>query len=100
MVPGKANRFSSGVWIMEFFAISPAAPKERTACAIVGLYQKGDQKDEKKGKLSTAAQALDKSLQGRIGKLIEQGDVRGKLGDTFLLADVRGLPCERILLVG
>src|SRR5262245_29500831 len=77
---------------MEFFVTTSAASRERTDCAIVGCYDKGV--------LSAAAEELDRRLGGRITRLVKSGDVRGKSGDTLLLTDLSGAPCERVLIVG
>jgi leucyl aminopeptidase len=77
---------------MEFFVTSATASRQRTDCAIVGVFDKGS--------LSAAAEDLDRKLGGRIGRLVKRGDLRGKAGDMLLLADVSGAACERVLLVG
>jgi leucyl aminopeptidase len=77
---------------MEFFATSASPSRQRTDCAIVGVFDKGV--------LSAAAEDLDTKLGGRLSKLTKRGDLRGKAGDSLLLADVSGVACERILLVG
>lgn len=77
---------------MEFFATSASPSRQRTDCAIVGVFDKGD--------LGAAAQDLDSKLGGRLAKLAKRGDLRGKTGDALLLADVSGVACERILLIG
>jgi len=76
---------------MRFYAVSGSAARQRTDCAIVGLYESGT--------LSGAAQQLDAALGGRIGRLVKRRDARGKLGECTLLDVERG-PCERVLLVG
>jgi leucyl aminopeptidase len=77
---------------MEFFVTSAMPSRQRTDCAIVGVFEKGS--------LSAAAEELDAKLGGRITKLVKRGDLRGKSGDSLLLADVPGAACERVLLVG
>ena len=77
---------------MEFFAVSPTAAKERTDCAIVGIYEKAE--------LSAAAAELDRQAGGHITRVTDQGDFRGKLGDVLLLSAVKGARSTRILLVG
>ena len=77
---------------MEFFATSTAASRQRTECAILGVFDKGV--------LSAAAEELDRRIDGRIARLVKRGDIRGKTGDLLLLTDVTGAPCERIVLVG
>lgn len=76
---------------MEFFVSTQSIARQRTDCAIVGVYEKGV--------LSPAAEQLDGRLGGRIAKLVKRGDLRGKTGDALLLADAGG-PCERVVLVG
>jgi leucyl aminopeptidase len=77
---------------MEFFVTSATPSRQRTDCAIVGVFEKGA--------LSTAAEDLDAKLGGRIARLVKRGDMRGKPGDSLLLAEVSGVACERVLLVG
>ena len=76
---------------MDHFVVTASAARQRTDCAIVGVYEKGS--------LSSAAGDLDTRLGGTLTRLIKNGDLRGKLGETLLLSDVKA-PCQRILLVG
>jgi leucyl aminopeptidase len=76
---------------MQFFATSAAPARQKTECAIVGVFDKGV--------LSGAAEELDKASGGRIARLVKRGDLRGKAGDVLLLTDMAG-PAERIVLVG
>lgn len=77
---------------MEFFLSLTGPAKQRTDCAIVGVYDKGT--------LSAAAEELDQRIGGRIARLVKRGDLRGKLGDLVLLADLTGAPAERVIVVG
>lgn len=77
---------------MEFFASSQSASRQRTECAIVGVYDKGV--------LTAAAAEIDRRAGGAIARLVKRGDMRGKLGDTLLLADLNGGPADRVVLVG
>lgn len=77
---------------MEFFATSTAPARQRTDCAIVGVYEKGV--------LTSAAEELDSRIGGRISRLVKRGDLRGKTGDVQLLGDVSGAGCERIVVIG
>ncbi len=77
---------------MEFFVTTAAPARHRTECAIVGVFEKGE--------LTTAAAQLDERIGGRIAKLTKRGDLRGKQGDSVLLTDLDGAPCERIIVVG
>src|SRR5690349_4615710 len=76
---------------MELNAVAASVARQRTDCAIVGVYEKGT--------LSAAAKELDKKLGGQLARLVKQGDVRGKLGETLLLPELHA-PCARALLVG
>ncbi|HMN43447.1 MAG TPA: leucyl aminopeptidase [Povalibacter sp.] len=77
---------------MEFFATTSAPARQRTECAIVGVYDKGV--------LSDAAAEIDARSGGRLAKLVKKGDLRGKTGDVVTLADLDGGPCERIIAIG
>jgi leucyl aminopeptidase len=76
---------------MRFYAVSGSAARQRTECAIVGLYESGA--------LGTGATQLDARLGGRIGRVVKRGDIRGKTGEVMLL-DVDNGPCQRVLLIG
>lgn len=77
---------------MEFFVSTAAPSRQRTDCAIVGVYEKGV--------LTETAHALDRRIGGRIAKLVKRGDIRGKAGETLLITDVDGAASERVLIVG
>ena len=76
---------------MRFYAVSASAARQRTDCAIVGLYESGT--------FTSAAEQLDTALDGRLTKLVKRGDLRGKPGEATLLDVERG-PCSRVLVVG
>jgi len=77
---------------MEFFVSTASPSRQRTECAIVGVYDKGV--------LSAAAEELDGRIGGRIAKLVKRGDLRGKTGDAVLLTDLTGAPVERVIVLG
>ena len=77
---------------MKFFATSASAAKRSTDCVIVGVYDKKE--------LSDAAGVIDTASRGAISKLIEQGDISGKLGATALLNDLKGVKSPRVVVVG
>ena len=77
---------------MEFFVSTAAATRQRTDCAIVGVYDKGV--------LPAATEELDRRIGGRIARLVKRGDLRGKTGDAVLLTDLTGVPCERMIVLG
>jgi leucyl aminopeptidase len=47
-----------------------------------------------------ATAAVDLALGGLISKLIKQGEISGKLGETTLLHHCSGLKVERVIIVG
>ena len=77
---------------MDFFATSTSPAKQRTECAVVGVYDKGV--------LSDAAAEIDARTGGRIARLVKKGDLRGKVGEVLTLSDLDKGPCERIVVVG
>jgi leucyl aminopeptidase len=77
---------------MEYFVSTASAARQRTDCAIVGVYDKGE--------LSAPATEIDSRIGGRIARLVKRGDLRGKTGDAVLLADLSGGPCERVIVLG
>lgn len=77
---------------MEYFVTSASPSRQRTDCAIVGVFEKGE--------LSSAASDIDARIGGKIARLVKRGDLRGKAGDLVMLADISGAACERIVVVG
>jgi leucyl aminopeptidase len=75
------------------FSIKQSNPeKQRSNCVVVGVYEGG--------KLSPAAQALDKATKHALSNLIANGDMSGKSASTLLLYKLPGVTAERVLLVG
>jgi leucyl aminopeptidase len=77
---------------MQFSVKSGDLVGQRTACMILGVFEKG--------KLSGPAQAADKASGGAIAEILRKGDLDGETGRTLILYGVAGLRCERVLLVG
>ncbi len=77
---------------MEFSVKSGNPEKQRTACLVVGVYERR--------RMSAAAQSLDTAAGGFIGNLLRRGDIEGKLGQSLLLYNVPGVLAERVMLVG
>lgn len=77
---------------MEFSIKQGAPEKQSSGCVVVGVYEGG--------KLSAAAQLLDKAAKHAIGELIARGDISGKSASTLLLHKLPGIAAERVLLVG
>lgn len=77
---------------MDFNVKMGSPEKQRSDCIVVGVFE-GKQ-------LSEPAQVLDKAGKGRLSKVLEQGELSGKLGESAILHDVPGCLAPRILLVG
>ena len=77
---------------MEFSIKQGSPEKLKSACVVVGVFEGG--------KLSAAAQILDKAAKHVLSDLIAQGDISGKTASTLLLHKLDGIAAERVLLVG
>ncbi len=77
---------------MEFSIKQSSPEKQRSSCVVVGVYEDG--------KLSAAAQLLDKAAARQLSNLIAHGDITGKPATTLLLHKLPGVAAERVLLVG
>ena len=76
---------------MRLFVVTAAAARQKTDCAIVGVYEGGG--------LTGAAASLDAALDGRLTRLVKRGDIRGKASELRMV-DTEGAACERVLVVG
>ena len=77
---------------MEFSVKHGQARKHKTACLMVGVHA---------GRiLSERATDLDKAARGALTRIVQRGDVSGKVGEALLLPDVSGVDAERVLLLG
>ncbi len=75
------------------FSIKPLIPgRNASGCTVVGVYAGR--------KPSDAANVLDRAAKGYLKRLLERGDMEGRIGSTLLLHDVPGLASARVLLVG
>jgi leucyl aminopeptidase len=75
------------------FSIKQSSPeKQRSNCVVVGVHEGG--------KLSPAAQILDKAAKHALSDLIAHGDMSGKAASTLLLHKLPGIAADRVLLVG
>ena len=61
-------------------------------CIVLGVYAEGT--------LTPSATVVDAALGGRLQRLVEHGDISGKIGRHVLLRDVDGVRAARVLLVG
>ncbi|MEQ1914917.1 MAG: leucyl aminopeptidase [Sideroxydans sp.] len=75
------------------FSIKQGSPDLlKSGCVVVGVFDGG--------KLSKAAQILDKAAKDTLSDLIARGDMTGKAATTLLLHKVPGVAAERVLLIG
>ena len=77
---------------MEFSIKQGSPEKLKSGCIVVGVFEGG--------KLSAAAQVIDKAAKHVLSDLIAQGDISGKTSSTLLLHKLSGVAAERVLLVG
>jgi leucyl aminopeptidase len=77
---------------MEFSIKQGAPDKLKSGCIVIGVFEGG--------KLSAAAQVIDKAAKHALSDLIAQGDMSGKAASTLLLHKLPGIAAERVLLVG
>ncbi len=77
---------------MEFSIKQVSPEKQRSGCVAVGVFEGG--------KLSAAAQILDKAAKHYLSDVIAHGDMSGKASSTLLLQKIPGIAAERVLLVG
>ncbi len=77
---------------MEFSIKQGSPEKLRSGCVVAGVFEGG--------KLSGAAQALDKAAKHSLSNIIARGDMSGKASSTLLLQKIPGITAERVLLVG
>jgi len=64
----------------------------KTDCHVVAIYQGS--------KLSESAKRLDSASAGYLKTVLKRGDMTGKLNQTLMLHDIKGLTAKRVLLVG
>lgn len=75
------------------FSLASATPEaEATPCVVVGVYE-----DKM---LTSAAARVDEASGGTIKRLIDSGDVSGKLGSNHVLFGLSGINAARVLVVG
>ena len=77
---------------MDIVVKTGAAESQRSACLVVGVHPRG--------RLSSAAESLDKLSGGQLRKAIKRGDIDGDHGQLLWLHDVANVAADRVLLVG
>jgi leucyl aminopeptidase len=75
------------------FPVKTSAPvKQKTACAIVPLFESGA--------LPRVTAEFDKASHGQLRALKRSGEISGSKGRAVLLHHIRGNAAERVLVVG
>ncbi len=77
---------------MEFQLKTGDPSSQRTACLILGVFEKR--------KLPESSDMVDKATEGQLRQILKSGDMDGKTGQSLMLYNPHGLPCKRILLIG
>ena len=83
---------------MQFSVTSGNPERQRSGCVVVGIFESDGNNDV--AQLSQAAERLNAAAQGYLSKVLQQGDMSGKAGQTLVLHGAQGVSCERVLLVG
>jgi leucyl aminopeptidase len=75
------------------FSVKTGKPQSlTTACLVVALFEDKI--------LPVLTEELDSACGKRIRKLINAGDIHGKVGESLLLHNLEGIRAQRLLLVG
>ena len=77
---------------MKFTVKSEKPAAVKTGCVILGVFEHR--------KLSDPATQFDKTTRGLLSKLLHDGEMDGKCGETLIVHYPSGAKCERVLLVG
>jgi len=77
---------------MQFQVIKAGAARQKTACAIVGVFEGAA--------LGESGRRVDRASGGAVSRVLKRGDFAGRGAETFPLVGIRRGPAERILLVG
>jgi len=76
---------------MKYSLLSSGIPPKATDCLVVGVWTKNG--------LTAQARALDEQLDGDLKRVIDSGDLSGKIGELLFLHPRAGA-AKRVLLVG
>lgn len=77
---------------MQFKITTGDPSQQRTACLIVGVFEKR--------RLSPPAAAIDQVSKGFLNRVLKEAALEGKAGDSLMLYNVPGTLCKRVLVVG
>lgn len=78
--------------MLEFKRLTVRPKEVAASLIIVGVYEER--------MLTSAAAELDTASNGLLKRLMESGDITGRLGATALLHQLSGLSAPRVLVVG
>ena len=77
---------------MEFSIKNGASDKQKTGCAVVGVFEDR--------RMTPAALMLDKKSGGVLSAALDRGDITGKLATSVLFMGFGAGQAERILVIG
>jgi leucyl aminopeptidase len=77
---------------MQYLINQSVLNTNKSDCLVVALFEKG--------RMSPSAEAVDTQIGGIIRRMLNQGDIDGKVGSTLILHEIDGLASKRLLLVG
>jgi leucyl aminopeptidase len=77
---------------IQFSSINAAPESVDAPCIVIGIYEDKT--------LSSAAARIDDASGGAFKRLIDAGDLTGKLGSTQMLYGLAGVTAARVLVVG
>ena len=77
---------------MKFTVTSERPGSVKAGCIILGVHEQRT--------LSSAAAEFDKTTGGLLKKVLKDGDMDGRSGQTVMVHYPAGAKCERVLLVG
>lgn len=75
------------------FVLTQNTPQtDQSDCIIIGAFSNKT--------FNHSGLEIDKASSGRLGALVERGDITGKSGQTVLLQDIQGVTATRVLVIG
>ena len=77
---------------MQFSTTQENACELLASCIVVSI--------DDQGKLSSAANSIDKAAEQYLTDIFDSGDFDGKTGETLMLFKVPGITAQRLILVG
>lgn len=77
---------------MDFAIKSDSPEKYQGDCIVVGVFESH--------KLTEAARVLDEVSKGYLGRIVDQGDMEGRVSTALLLHGIPGIDSKRVLLIG